>query len=299
MRYLIERVSRVGFPAPVREHHRELRVAPWDDELQELVSCSLLTEPPGQVASHRDGFGNRVERIGILGPHEVLTLHVRAEVRTRLVNPFDYSPIPPDREPDWIAHGLRGAPRLCDFVLHRSPRTPDVDQVVAMRPDVPAYRSGVPLLAQVQGALGWVARLIDVDPDCPDPEAQLGRVLERRCGCAADLAHLLITVVRGWGVPARYVSGFLDPAYFEPDEDEEDAAARPQVRHAWAEVLIPGAGWRGFDPAFELLADQTYVRVAVGRDAGDVPAERAAFKGGTDEAPSHSVTLHVTRLESQ
>ena len=66
--------------------------------------------------------------------------------------------------------------------------------------------------------------------------------------------------------------------------------------HAWTEVLIPGAGWRGFDTSTGLLADETYIRVAVGRDAGDVITERAVFKGDA-AAPETQVTLEVTRLD--
>jgi transglutaminase-like putative cysteine protease len=75
------------------------------------------------------------------------------------------------------------------------------------------------------------------------------------------------------------VRGYLDPAYFEPDDEDEVPRQLPQISHAWAEVLVPGAGWRGFDPARGLLADQTYIRVAVGRDSDDVPTQRNTFKG--------------------
>jgi transglutaminase-like putative cysteine protease len=60
-------------------------------------------------------------------------------------------------------------------------------------------------------------------------------------------------------------------------------------------VLIPGAGWRGVDPSQNLLADDTYIRVAVGRDAADVLTERASYKGDPQKT-SESVTIKVTRL---
>jgi len=91
--------------------------------------------------------------------------------------------------------------------------------------------------------------------------------------------------VRGWGFPARYVMGYRDPGY------AEDEAQAP---HAWAEVLLPGCGWRGIDPTAHLVANETYVAVAFGRDAADALPLKSHWKGG--EKPDQSeVVLEVTR----
>jgi transglutaminase-like putative cysteine protease len=295
VRYLIERESCTRFDAPVREHLVQLRVAPWEDEWQRLASCTVSVDPYVEVASHFDGFGNRVHRFGVMRAHERLATRLRAEVETRLVNPFDFEPVSPARERAWIDHSLRQAPRLWDFVLHRSAFTPSLPGAVGDRA-VPAFAPGSGLLGQVQEAMAWIGELFELDRRCTDPRPVLADVLESRCANAADMAHLMVALTRGWGIPSRYVLGYVDPGYFEPDEDgREDGEPFPQIMHAWAEVLIPGAGWRGLDPSQGLLADQTYVRVAVGRDAGDVRTQRASCKGDTQE-PDQTVTLDVRRL---
>ena len=98
---------------------------------------------------------------------------------------------------------------------------------------------------------------------------------------------MLIAIVRSWGFPARYVMGYQDPGYLLGSE---------QATHAWAEVLVPGAGWRGFDATNGLLADHTYVRVAVGRDNGDAAPQRGSFKGDGDGEKPH-VSLKVVRQQ--
>jgi transglutaminase-like putative cysteine protease len=79
--------------------------------------------------------------------------------------------------------------------------------------------------------------------------------------------------------------------YCDPDNDED----APPSLHAWAEVLVPGAGWRGLDPAARLVTNDTYVTVALGRDALDCPPIRSHVKGDTEDAATTTTTLEVTR----
>nr|WP_242467481.1 transglutaminase family protein [Thiocapsa imhoffii] len=217
---------------------------------------------------------------------------MRAEVETRLTNPFDFQPVPLARERAWIADALHQAPRLWDFVLHQGPLTPDLPAQLRDQP-VPQRREDRALFDQIQELSAWVRTLTPFDPELDKPVCALPALFDLGRGCAADLAHLLIAVVRQWGVPARFVTGYLDASYFEPDdEDPPGTEPRPQRSHFWVEVLIPGAGWRGVDPALGLLADATYVRVAIGRDARDVLPLRQACRG-VGVAPTLEETLSV------
>ena len=308
MRYRIERSDCIRFTRQVREHHAELRVAPWDDTGQRLLELRVDASDAAPIASHRDCFGNQVHRTALLAAHDALTVQMTAEVQTLLDNPFELEPVPADREPDWIRDSLRQAPRLWDFVLHRSALTPDLasvhisgdagpdrDGASAEAPAPPPWHAAAPLLVQVQEAMAWISGEFSHDPDADASGASLDSLLGTRSGSAADLSHLLISIVRGWSMPARFVVGYLDAAYFDRDDDEPDAPPRPQAVHSWMEVLIPGGGWRGFDPAKGLLADDSYIRVAVGRDAGDLPGFRHSFKG-EGEPESLITTVRVERL---
>ncbi|ESQ14403.1 MAG TPA: transglutaminase family protein [Chromatiaceae bacterium] len=306
MRYRIQRDERVDFSAPVREHHFECRIAPWDDASQSLTSLQIDLEPIAEWASHRDCFGNQVHRAALLRAHDLCQVHLVAEVETRLANPFDYDAVVPEREAVWIADSLRQAPRLWDYVLHRSALTPAIqsfaqteaadEQAPSPLATPPTWRSGVPLLKQVQDACLWVQAECDIDPARP-PAAALAELCQEQVGNSADLAHLLIAIVRGWAIPARFVSGYLDPGYFEPDDDDpEGTPARAQALHHWVEVLLPGGGWRGIDPAQGLFADDTYVRLAVGRDLQDVTGFRHSFKGD-GEFIGIETSLNVQRLD--
>ena len=84
--------------------------------------------------------------------------------------------------------------------------------------------------------------------------------------------HTLLGLCRSLGVPARYASGYL---YNGP----KDSLVGAQASHAWCEVYLPGAGWIGFDPTNNTLADDRYVKIAVGRDYDDVAPVVGSYQG--------------------
>jgi transglutaminase-like putative cysteine protease len=138
----------------------------------------------------------------------------------------------------------------------------------------------------------WARAEFAYEPGATDVHAPLSRLFEARAGVCQDFAHLVVAAVRGWGFPARYVAGYLDPGAAE----ETAANDRVQTTHAWAEVLIPGAGWRGFDATHGLVVGPLYVPVAVGRDSFDAAPIRGTFKGAeSGDAPA--IRLRVARQE--
>ena len=285
MRYRIEHATSLTFPTPVREHQCELRLAPRDDTHQRRLRAAITVEPEATLASYQDSFGNLVHQFSITAPHDMLRTRLEAEVETLLANPFDYTALPTGREAAWLADQLRTQPRLWDFVLHRSPFTPDL-QRLDHGLDVPKREGSASVLESVQAAQKWVGDVLAYRPGVSTVDSPLDTALGERAGVCQDFAHLLVAVVRGWGVPARYVMGYVDPGYLDEDE------VRPEATHAWAEVLIPGAGWRGFDAVHQLVVNDTYVAVAVGRDHRDAAPQRGAFRGDDPGTPP-DVTLHV------
>jgi transglutaminase-like putative cysteine protease len=144
------------------------------------------------------------------------------------------------------------------------------------------WEQGVGLLEAVLAASVWVAdelRYVYAET----PSSSLGRVLAQGAGDCWDFAHLLISVVRRWGVPARLVTGYVDSGY-----DSSEMPCRLGL-HAWTDVLIPGGGWRGIDPTHGLVANDTYVPVALGRDGLDVPPWRSSDANGRPELGVHRV----------
>ena len=287
MRYLIEHESRLRFPEPVREHHFELRLAPQGGDALRVLRCEVGVSPDTELREHVDSFGNRVVRGSVMAPHDALDARVTALVETRLENPFAFAPLAPAAERPWLARELAADPALHSFLLHRSPAVPEATSLEEA--GAPAFDETRTLLDNAVAAMDWSKGRFAYEPGGTLVHAPLDTFVKRGGGVCQDFAHLLVAIVRGWGFPARYVAGYVDPGPEAPAE---------QTTHAWAELLVPGAGWRGLDATHGLVVNDLYVPVAVGRDSRDAAPVRGTFKGhAQQEAPE--VRLRVSRQGGQ
>ncbi len=294
MRYLIEHETRLALPGSVREHHCELRLTPRQDEHQKILSMHVEAEPTAALHEYEDCFGNRVHHFSILAPHDALVTRVRAEVETTLANPFDYAPLPPAVEHTWIEEAMRADPWLWIYLVHHSPATPDLTRLQTPYA-FPHYDTDAGVLASVLAARDWIAETFHYDEESTQVHSPLEQMLEAKSGVCQDFAHLLVALVRSWGIPARYVMGYQDLEEDEEDaeEAEEEERSAAEQPHAWAEVLVPGAGWRGVDPAARLVVNDHYVAVAVGRNYLDAAPQRGSFKGGDQDGEQESASPDV------
>ncbi len=285
MRYLIEHETVLEYPQGVREHHVELRLAPRNDGHQRVISCAIETEPSAELASYTDYFGNRVDYFCVIPLHNRLVTRLKSEVETLKENPFSFEAVTPAEEVMWLCDAVRRTPPMNDFILHRSLLTPPVMKLAeVLECALPKPDRSRPLLESLLELLAWVPTILSYRSGTTEVHGTLTTAVQQGSGVCQDFAHLFITVARSWGIPARYVMGYLDPGI--SSEGEKLAT------HAWAEALVPGAGWIGFDATHNLLANDHYVAVAVGRDSYDAAPQRGSFKGDfSGEQPTVTVTM--------
>ncbi len=285
MRYIIEHETILEYPQGVREHHVELRLAPRSDGHQRVISCVIESEPTAERASYTDYFGNRVDYFCVIPLHNRLVTRLRSEVETLKENPFNFEAVTPAQEDLWLCDAVLRSPPLNDFILHRSLLTlPVIKLAEILRCAVPKPDRSRPLLESLLELLAWVPTVLEYRSGTTEVHGALTTAVQQGSGVCQDFAHLFITVARSWGIPARYVMGYLDPGISAEDEK--------LATHAWAEALVPGAGWIGFDATHNLLANDHYVAVAVGRDSYDAAPQRGSFKGDfSGEQPTVTVTM--------
>ena len=286
MRYLIEHETILEYPTAVREHHLELRLTPRQDASQRLLSHRIELEPTAERHGYRDHFGNGVDYFCVTAPHTCLITRLTAEVETLRENPFDFLPMSSQQQKEWYAQELRQAPALYDYLLHRSSLTPTAMKLATeLDCALPGHETDRPLMDSLMELMAWVPQVLTYGSGTTAVHNDLLDAVRHRNGVCQDFAHLFISIARSWNLPTRYVMGYMDPGIAAEGESIST--------HAWAEVLVPGGGWIGFDPVHNLLANDRYVAVAVGRDSYDAAPQRGSFKGG-DAGTQPQVNLTIT-----
>jgi transglutaminase-like putative cysteine protease len=158
---------------------------------------------------------------------------------------------------------------VLDFVRLGGPArpTPRLGPLLeALRP-----RPGDRVADLVLRVAGYIHAHFEYARDVTLASSPVDDVLRQGKGVCQDFTHLMLALLRSCGVPARYVSGYL----------HRDAESQS---HAWCEAWVPDLGWLGIDPTNDCLADDHFVRVAVGRDFTDVPPNRGVFRGRARES---------------
>ena len=101
----------------------------------------------------------------------------------------------------------------------------------------------------------------------------------------------MIAIVRGWGIPCRYVSGYLY------HEKEGDFKSLVDQSHAWCECYLPSTGWIGFDPTNNVRAEERHIKIAVGRDYKDISPHQGFFKGG--KTKSMKIRVYIEKIKTK
>jgi transglutaminase-like putative cysteine protease len=114
-----------------------------------------------------------------------------------------------------------------------------------------------------------------------------GLTLSRKSGSCRDLAALLLDACRLLGFAGRFVSGYHTSYANE---------VGPGSTHAWAEIYLPGPGWKGFDPTSGVVTGSDHIAVAVARHPELVPPVAGSFLGPLEPRPSLSVSVHVVAI---
>ena len=275
MRYRVVHHTRYAYSQPVVLAHNEARLQPRATAAQWCGESRVTIDPlPSQRAERDDAFGNRVLYFALQEAHDHLDVRATSEVEVAAV-------ATPDVSPAWeaalqlLAESRAQETRLARQFRLDSPGAAASAEVRAYA--APSFPPGRPLLEAVADLSRRIHRDFTFDPQSTTVATPLSEVLAQRHGVCQDFAHLAIASLRAFGLPARYVSGYLET---EPPPGQ----ARLQgadVSHAWFAAYVPDAGWVDFDPTNDLIPADRHVTTAWGRDYADVtPLKGVIFGGG-------------------
>ena len=271
VRYRIEHVSRFLYDSPVRRCTMSLCLEPLESDVQRLLDFSIKTSPPARITTETDPFGNTRHLLSLHQDHSLFEV-----VSASTVEIHPSKPLPDHLDADaWnLVRAWRNDPRWWDFT-HPSAvarPSPALDRFVRRL----GIEFGVDPLIDVLALSTALNEAFIYTPGATSVDSPIDDILTSGKGVCQDYAHVLVAIARSWGLPTRYVSGYL----YVTGDGESGNLPVAAASHAWAECRLPGLGWVGVDPTNRAVVDLRYIRVAVGRDYRDVPPTRGVVEGG-------------------
>lgn len=264
MRFAVTHSTRYRYTRPVLLGPHVFRVRPRSDGSQRLIDFRVRVQPrPVGWSECVDLDGNAIAHAWFDVLTESLMVISTFTVETLRANPYDFL-----IDPSAITLP-RGPAGEEDLALAAYQRRPEADESVAIFADAVRQEVGaqtVPFLSTLVRRIAERSRpaiRIDGDPQTP------AYTLREGTGACRDLAVLFIDCCRAVGLPARFVSGYYG-----------DLTTEHRYLHAWAEVFLPGAGWRGFDPLQGLAAADQHIAVAANaQPRGAAPIDGSLHSG--------------------
>jgi transglutaminase-like putative cysteine protease len=276
----IRHETQLAYSDPVIESVTEVRMEPISDDHQSVRSFQLKIDPFVEVYRYLDGFGNRVHHFNVLRSTGVIRVIAASVVETHPQPRHlegERSTYPLTEEHLSLAAlpflGLRGPTRY----------TPRLQPLL----DTLQPAAGMPIDELMTAVAGYICSHFEYATDVTLASSPIDDTLTVNKGVCQDFAHLMIAIMRSYGVPTRYVSGYIH----RPDKDSQS--------HAWCEVWLPESGWCGIDPTNNQVVNDHFVKVAVGRDFTDVSPNKGVYRGRASEEISVRVeSRSLSRLPS-
>ena len=277
--YEISHTTTYEYGSDVSISHHVLRLAPRQYARQICVEHQLSVAPsPASLTTHRDYFGNSIQFLAVEISHKQLTVESRSRVALR---------------PAFIPEPLETPAWDCVRALveeDHSSKSLEAHEFTYASPLVPldsefkdyassSFAPGRPILDAVTDLTRRIHKDFSFDATATTVSTPVSEVYKQRRGVCQDFAHFQLACLRSYGLPARYVSGYIetDPPPEQPKLRGADAS------HAWVSFLCPGIGWLDLDPTNNCIPSLRHITLAWGRDYADVAPMRGVLVGAQQQ----------------
>lgn len=281
MHFHINHKTEYVYSEPATEAFSELRMKPRGTRRQKVWRYSTSVTPSVLIESYTDYFGNMVETLSIPFRHPRLIVDTSCDVLTMPTNDhfagIGYSISEARQYFAGLSRDLHDFLRPSQYV----PFSRDLARYAArfLLPDA-GFSDSIRQLNE------HIFKEFKYHPGVTDVSSSAEQVLAKKEGVCQDFSHLMIALLRISGLPARYVSGYIetDPVPENPGSSSpETFLIGATASHAWVEVFTPNNLWVGIDPTNNTLEGERHVQIGVGRDYTDVAPLKGIFKGANSQ----------------
>ncbi len=293
MKLRIKHTTSHTYEKPVNFSEHALFLRPLDSHRRQVSTFEVTTTPESTQRWVRDAYGNIVLHCNFgLNESETLAFTAVTEIDIAEDNPFDfllasYATAYPFnyQEPDLTSlkpyldeRPSAGSVKVLDWFYQAVPNP-------VQHPDVVQFLSD--LNSAIRREITYVRR---DEEGIQDPDT----TLTIKTGSCRDMAVLFIAILRQLGLAARFCSGYL----YDPPSDHGDHVFNRAVgsMHAWAEVYLPGAGWKGFDPTNGILANGFFIPCAVSHHPQSIDPIQGVYFSKVSVGSTMSVDLQIEEV---
>lgn len=279
MLFNIKHRTRYDYSQPVRLSPQQLRFYPRCDGSQRVVAHQLNISPtPHGQNEYLDLEGNRVTRVWFESETQYFEIEADMQVETLRKNAFDFM-LAPEAMLLPINHEQDS---ICARAYLERSRADDAVTAFAAELSLCVNRDTLRFLDRLSRQLHDDFTQIHRHSGAPQSPAF---TLQSRRGACRDLAVLFVDCCRAEGIAARFASGY----------QKGDLQSDRRDLHAWPEVYLPGAGWRGFDPTHGFAVADTHVTIAAAAHARDtMPVSGNFLGGGATSVLNFAVQIQVS-----
>ncbi len=256
-RYQYSFATKIIFSEPIFSHHYVLHCTPIDSVTQKNITNRCVLMPKDTKSYGVDSFGNTLISGYLDDPHNYFSFLSEGEVEILGKR------IPEKLNPVFLYHS-----RLAEPVFSITP----LCETLKRDENQNIHQTILKISELINLQLVYAS-----DSTTIHTPAHLA--LEMGKGVCQDFAHLMLSLCRCRGIPARYVTGFMDGEGYT---------------HAWIEFYADGM-WHGFDPTHHRIAETGYIKVAHGRDFSDCPVEKGVFTGTVQQ--NMEISLKVEQVQ--
>lgn len=290
MRYRVKHVTEYKYQELVNTAHNRLCLVPLNLPEQKCLTSEIKILPvPDETEYRTDFFGNTILFISIYKEHQKLeiisesTIDILPKIQVSLAanSPLQWSE---------IKNVIAQRDEYADVSQYLLPSHYVPNSLAIKKFAEECFPPGETLWNACHLLMKKIFTSLKFTPGFTTINTPVEEVVKSRKGVCQDFAHLMIACLRNMGVPARYVSGYLET--FPPPGKEKLVGS--DASHAWVAVYFPEIGWVEFDPTNNLLPAENHVIVAFGRDYFDVaPLKGIIFSSGNQQV---EVKVDVTRM---
>jgi transglutaminase-like putative cysteine protease len=263
----IQHITRYIYEGKVRDSANQIILFPIKDEYQDVLKQELIITGNPVVDTYTDYYGNEVGSFTYSEPHWYLNISSKVLVTTRH-RELPVSDIFPAHQWEDLRRLQFMVPYIDFLKQEYFEGLNELRIIVAQerdKDDTP-YQVALRFCKYVYQNFTYIKGVTTV-------ETKLDEIWRLKAGVCQDFAHMLMEMLRMVQIPARYVSGYICTS--------RNGMRGEGATHAWAEAYIPDYGWLGIDPTNDCIANESHVRLAVGRNFLDCTPVKGVYKGNS------------------